>query len=113
MNCAIAVSLGQLYQSQGDTHTAAHYYKNALSPSVVPVDVEITLYDRSTTFDMLPPLFRIGIGPQQAEPWLALGRLYEMEGDFEAAGLVYETVLLKDPYLAEAQERLDGLPSSR
>jgi tetratricopeptide (TPR) repeat protein len=108
-----AYYLGQLYQSRGDTDTAAHYYENAISPSVVPVDVEITLYDRSTTFDMLPPLFRMGIGPQQAEPWLALGRLYEMESDFEAARLVYETVLLEDPYLAEAQERLDALPSSQ
>jgi tetratricopeptide (TPR) repeat protein len=108
-----AYYLGQLYQRQGDTSTAAHYYKSAISPSVVPVDVEITLYDRNTSFDMLPPLFRIGVGPQKAEPWLALGRIYEAEEDFEAARLVYETVLLQDPFLVEAQERLDALPSSR
>jgi putative inorganic carbon (HCO3(-)) transporter len=108
-----AYYLGQFYQAQGDTGTAARFYLSAISPSAVPTDVEITLYDRRATFDLLPPLFRIGIGPEQGEPWLALARLREIQGDFEAARQVYRALLVEDPYLEVAQERLDALPGDQ
>lgn len=105
-----AYYLGQFYQTQGDAGAAARFYLSAISPSAVPTDVEITLYDRRATFDLLPPLFRIGIGPEQGESWLALARLREIQGDFEAARQVYRALLSEDPYLEVAQERLDALP---
>ena len=105
-----AYYLGQLYQARGDTETAARFYASALSPSAVSMDVEITLYDRRAAFDLLPPLFRIGVGAEQAKPWLALARLCEAQGNFEAARQIYQALLLEDPYLAVAQERLDALP---
>jgi tetratricopeptide (TPR) repeat protein/O-antigen ligase len=108
-----AYYLGQFYQAQGDVDAAARFYLRAISPSAVPTDVEITLYDRRATFDLLPPLFRIGISPKQAEPWLALARLREIQGDFEAARQVYQALLVEDPYLEVAQERLDALPGDQ
>lgn len=108
-----AYYLGQLYEAQGDTSAADRFYLSALSLSAVPTDVEIILYDRRATFDLLPPLFRIGVSPEQGESWLALGRLREAQGDLEAARQVYRVLLLEDPYLIEAQERLDALPAEQ
>jgi tetratricopeptide (TPR) repeat protein len=105
-----AYYLGQLYEMQGDPDTAAQFYLDALSPTAVPIDVEVVLYDRRVTFDLLHPLFRIGVSPEEAEPWLALARLHEVQGDFETARHVYRTLLLEDPYLQVAQERLNALP---
>jgi tetratricopeptide (TPR) repeat protein len=108
-----AYYLGRFYQTQGDASAATRFYLSAISPSAVPTDVEITLYDRRATFDLLPPLFRIGISPKQAEPWLALAQLREIQGDFEAARQVYRALLIEDRYLEVAQEQLDALPSDQ
>jgi hypothetical protein len=61
-------------------------------------------------FDLLPPLFRIGVGPRQARPWLALARLYETQNDSGAARRIYQALLLEDPYVEFAREQLDALP---
>ncbi len=104
-----AYHLARLFEMQGDADAAAQFYLRALSPGVVPVDVEVVLYDRRATFALLPPLFRIGMSPEQAEPWLALGRLREEQGEFESARRVYRALLLEDPYLEVAQKRLNAL----
>jgi tetratricopeptide (TPR) repeat protein len=108
-----AYYLGQLYQKQGDSDAAARLYLTALPPTVDPILVEVALYSRKVAFDLLPPLFRIGVGPAQAAPWLKLAELREAEGDLEGARLVYETLLAKDPYLGVAQERLDALSNDQ
>lgn len=106
-----AYYLGQVYQVQGDYETASRFYWMALPSASLPVDVEITLYGRRAAFDLLPPLFRIGVGPAQAGPWLALGQLFEAQGNLESARRVYEALLLQDPYLGIAQERMNALTS--
>jgi len=108
-----AYYLGRLYEKQGDTGAAAQFYVRAVSPSAVPIDVEVVLYDRRATFDLLPPLFRIGTSPEQAKPWLALARLHEAQGDLGAARQVYRALLFEDPYLEAAQERLEALDGGR
>jgi tetratricopeptide (TPR) repeat protein len=108
-----AYYLGQLYEARGDAATAAHFYSIAQSPSTVSMDVEITLYSQPAAFDLLPPLFRIGLGPEQARPWLALARLREIQHDLGAARRIYQALLLEDPYLGIARERLDALPGGQ
>jgi len=105
-----AYYLGQLYEVRGDAATAARFYSIALSPRAVSMDVEVTLYGQRTAFDLLPPLFRIGVGPRQARPWLALAHLYETQNDSEAARRIYQALLLEDPYVEFARERLGVLP---
>ena len=108
-----AYYLGLLYEARGDAGAAARFYSTAQSPSAVSMDVEITLYGQRAAFDLLPPLFRIGVGPKQARPWLALARLRETQNDFESARRVYQALLLEDPYLGIAREQLDALPGGR
>jgi tetratricopeptide (TPR) repeat protein len=105
-----AYYLGHLYEVRGDTVAAARFYSLALSPSSVSMDVEITLYGQRAAFDLLPPLFRIGIGPRQARPWLALARLHETQNDPGAARRIYQALLLEDPYVGLAREGLSALP---
>jgi tetratricopeptide (TPR) repeat protein len=105
-----AYYLGRLYEVRGDAAAAARFYSLALSRSAVSMDVEITLYSQRAVFDLLPPLFRIGVGPRQARPWLALARLYETQNDFGAARQIYQALLLEDPYMELARERLSALP---
>jgi tetratricopeptide (TPR) repeat protein len=105
-----AYYLGQLYEAREDIATAARFYSIALSPSAVSMDVEITLYGQRAAFDLLPPLFRIGVGPRQARPWLALARLYETQNDSGAARRIYQALLLEDPYVEFARKQLDDLP---
>jgi tetratricopeptide (TPR) repeat protein len=105
-----AYYLGQLYEVRGDAAAAIRFYSLALSPSAVSMDVEITLYGQRAVFDLLPPLFRIGVGPRQARPWLALARLYETQNDSGAARQIYQALLLEDPYMGLARERLSALP---
>jgi tetratricopeptide (TPR) repeat protein/O-antigen ligase len=105
-----AYHLGQMCQRQGDTESAAGFYLLALAPSPMRMDVEVTLYDRRASFDLLPPLFRIGMSAADAAPWLELGRLRELEGEVDAARRIYVALSREDPYLAAAQERIDALP---
>ena len=108
-----AYYLGRLYEVRGDTAAAARFYSLALSPSAVSLDVEITLYGQRAVFDLLPPLFRIGVGPRQARPWLALARLHETQNDSGAARRIYQALLLEDPYVELARERLGALPGEQ
>jgi len=108
-----AYHLGRLYEARGDGAMAARFYALALSPSPIQVNVEITLYDRRAVFDLLPPLFHIGVGPEEAQPWLELARLREEQGDLDAARRVYQVLLSEDPYLQAAQERLEALGEGR
>jgi tetratricopeptide (TPR) repeat protein len=108
-----AYYLGQLYEVREDGATAAHFYSTALSPSAVSMDVEVTLYGQRAAFDLLPPLFRIGVGPRQARPWLALAHRYETQNDFGAARRIYQALLTEDPYMELARERLSALPSEQ
>jgi O-antigen ligase/Flp pilus assembly protein TadD len=101
--------LGRLYQARGDEDAAARFYLSAMSPTFVPIDVEVALYDRRATFDQLPPLFRVGVGPAQAAPWLALAELREDQGDWEAARRVYAALLMEDPFLTDVQGRMKAL----
>lgn len=104
-----AYYLGQLYESRGDLQEALRFYRHDLPMIALPTDVEVVLYDRHVAFDLLPPLFHIGIGPEEAAPYLALGSLYQAQGDYVAARQLYQTVLIQDPYLLEAQRRLEAL----
>ncbi|MGQ9501729.1 MAG: tetratricopeptide repeat protein, partial [Anaerolineae bacterium] len=104
-----AYHLGQLYESRGDLHTAARFYRYALPITTLPTDVEVVLYERRVAFDLLPPLFHIGIGPEEAAPYLALGSLYQAQGNYAAARQLYQMLLIQDPYLLEAQKRLEAL----
>jgi tetratricopeptide (TPR) repeat protein len=108
-----AYYLGQLYQAHGDSSGAARFYSMALSPTAVPIDVEVTLYNRKAAFDLLPPLFRIGLGPMQAQPWIALAQLREAQGDLVQARQVYLALLAEDSYLTIAQEKVNALGSDQ
>lgn len=102
-----AYYLGRLYEERGEVEQAAQFYRRAISPHAIHIDVEITLYDRRATFDLLPPLFRIGVSPRDARSWLALAQLYEAQGNDEQARQIYEALLDEDPYLEVAQEHLE------
>jgi tetratricopeptide (TPR) repeat protein len=101
--------LGWLAERQGDSIAAETHYRQSIFPHVVRQDVEVALYDRRVTFDLLPPLFRVGVGPAQAEPWFALADLLASQGRVSEARQVYEALLVEDPYLSSAQERLKAL----
>jgi tetratricopeptide (TPR) repeat protein len=104
-----AYHLGRLSESRGDRHEAARFYRHALTVIALPTDVEVVLYDRHVAFDLLPPLFHIGIGPEEAAPYFALADLYQAQGDAAAARQLYQMLLVQDPYLFEAQRRLEAL----
>jgi O-antigen ligase/Flp pilus assembly protein TadD len=101
-----AYSLGQLNEARGDQEAAGRFYAMGVAPSAIPTDVEVVLYNRQATFDLLPPLFRIGVGPEQAEALLALGGWCERQGDQDCARRVYRALLAEDRYLGVARQRL-------
>lgn len=104
-----ATYLGRLYQARGDVEEATRNYGLALAPTTLSADVEVTLYSQRVAFDLLPPLFRIGVSAEQAVPWLELAALYEQQGNTDAARLTYRTLLRQDPFVEIARERLDEL----
>ena len=104
-----AYHLGRLYESRGDRYEAARFYRHDLTMIALPTDVEVILYDRHMAFDLLPPLFHIGIGPEEAAPYFALADLYQAQGDDAPARQLYQMLLVQDPYLLEAQRRLEAL----
>jgi O-antigen ligase/tetratricopeptide (TPR) repeat protein len=103
--------LGQLYQSRGDVGAAARFYQMDLPVTTTPTDVTATLYGWPVAFDLLPPLFRIGVGSEEAAAGLALAALHEAEGDWTSARLVYQALLAEDPYLEEAAKQLEATDS--
>ena len=104
-----AYHLGQLDAARGDWEAAVRWYRYALPVTALPTDVEVVLYDRHVAFELLPPLFHIGIGPEEAAPYFALADLYQAQGDAAAARQLYQMLLVQDPYLFEAQRRLEAL----
>lgn len=103
--------LGQLAEQQGDLHSAELAYSRAFPARAASENEDITMYGRAGGNDLAPQLLRIGVGPRQAEPWLALARLYEKQRRPADAARVYRLLLAEDPYLAVARERLAALPS--
>ncbi|MCS7260488.1 MAG: O-antigen ligase family protein [Anaerolineae bacterium] len=104
-----AYHLGQMAETRGDRDAAARWYRDALPVLALPTDVEVVLYNRHVAFGLLPPLFSIGIGPEEAAPYWALGDLYQAQGDYAAARQLYRLLLIQDPFLSEAQRRLEAL----
>jgi tetratricopeptide (TPR) repeat protein len=103
--------LGQLYEQNGQLKAAEAAYARGFSPHYISENIEITIYGRSGSNDLVPQLLRIGVGPVQAAPWLALARLYEAQARFAEAKQLYELLLLEDPFLKVGQERLSLLKS--
>lgn len=106
---AAYTDLGRLYEQQGRLDEAIAAYRRGFTPHVTAENIEMTIYGRFSGNDLAPQLLRIGVGPVQAEAWLALAGLYEQEGQFEQAEQIYTLLLAEDPFLAVAQERLDQL----
>ncbi len=104
------VCLGQIYEEQGKLDAAIESYSRALSGRAIDQDVEMTLYDRRATFEMLPGLVRVRMGKHTAAPWLRVATLYEQMERCEDAQAVYRALLAEDEYLEIAQKRLDALP---
>ncbi len=102
--------LAQIYQVRGETERAVWAYMRTLPRRAVSQNVEVTLYGRFVTFDLLPSLVRIRFGEREVAPWLSLAHLYEQEDRWEDAQVVYLTLLAQDPYLTGVQERLEALP---
>lgn len=101
--------LGQLYERRGDIRAAEAAYSRGFSPHFTAENIEVTIYGRPSANDLVPQLLRIGVGPGQAAPWLELARLYETQQRFDEAKRIYELLLLEDPFLTTAQERLAQL----
>ncbi len=92
--------LGQLYEQQGNLRAAETAYWRSFSPHYFSENIEVTIYGRPGNNDLLaPPLLRLGVGPAQAAPWLALARLFEAQQRFDDAQQVYELLRLEDPFL--------------
>jgi len=102
--------LGEVRLAEGDTAGAISAYQRALPVRAISQDVEVTLYGRFASFDLLPNLVRIGIGERRAEPGLRLGALYEQQERWQAARGLYAMLLAQDPYLEGVRERLEALP---
>lgn len=94
--------LGQLYEQRGDLPAAEIAYQRGFSPHYISENIEVTIYGRLGGNDVAPQLLRLGVGPEEAAPWLALARLYEEQERFKEAGLIYELLLAEDPFLKEA-----------
>ena len=101
--------LGQLYEQQGDLAAAEEAYRRGFSPHTVAEDIAVTIYGRPGGLDLAPQLLRMGVGPRQAQSWLALARLYETQQRYDEAKRIYTILLIEDPFLSVARERLDLL----
>jgi tetratricopeptide (TPR) repeat protein len=104
------ICLGQIYEEQGKLDAAIESYSRALSGRAIDQDVEMTLYDRRATFEMLPGLVRVRMGEHTAAPWLRVATLYEQMERCEDAQAVYRALLAEDEYLEIARKRLEALP---
>ncbi len=63
--------LGELALARGDVAAAQRYqaaWRKAANSYSVSQDVQVALYNRRVTFDLLPPLFRMRAGNAVAEP---------------------------------------------
>lgn len=98
--------LGRLYEKRGDIEAAERAYQNGFTPHAISENIAVTIYGRFGGNDLAPQLVRIGVGPPQAKPWLALARLYEQQHRSESARQVYSLLLAEDPWLQIAQDRL-------
>jgi tetratricopeptide (TPR) repeat protein len=104
------VCLGQIHEEQKKLDAAIESYSRAFSGRAIDQDVEMTLYERRATFDMLPGLARVRMGEHAAAPWLKVAALYEQMGRCEDARTVYEALLAEDEYLETARKHLHALP---
>jgi tetratricopeptide (TPR) repeat protein len=98
--------LGRLYEQRGDIEAAERAYQNGFTPHAISENIAVTIYGRFGGNDLAPQLVRMGVGPPQAKPWLALARLYEQQHRSEPARQVYSLLLAEDPWLQIAQDRL-------
>ncbi len=101
--------LGQLYEQQGNLPAAEMAYRRGFSPRGVAEDVAVTIYGRPGGLDLAPQVLRVGVGPQQAESWLALARLLEVQQRFAEAQQIYQLLLTEDPFLDVARQRLESI----
>lgn len=101
--------LGRLYEQQGNLPAAEGSYRRAFSPHSVAEDVAMTIYGRPGGLDLAPQVLRLGVGAQQAEPWLALARLLETQQRIEEAQRIYQLLLAEDPFLDVARQRLESI----
>jgi tetratricopeptide (TPR) repeat protein len=98
--------LGQLYEQQGDLPAAETAYRRGFVPHAISENEAVTIYGRFSGSDLGPQLVRLGLGERQAQSWLALAQLYEAQQRFDEAERIYQFLLVEDPFLEIAQERL-------
>jgi tetratricopeptide (TPR) repeat protein/O-antigen ligase len=101
--------LGRLFEKQGRLPEAERAYRRAFGPHALAEDKEVALYGRYGGNDLAPPLIRIGVGPREAAPWLALADLYERQGRFTEARQIYITLLNEDSFLISVPNKLKQL----
>ncbi len=93
------VWLGKLYEVQGDLPAAAAAYRQGFLPHAASENIAVNIYSRPGGNDLAPQLLRIGVGRVQARGWLWLIRLYQRQGQTEAAGRVADLLRAEDPFL--------------
>jgi tetratricopeptide (TPR) repeat protein len=98
--------IGRAYERAGKDDEALKAYSHALPVITISNDVEVILYGRRLTFDILPPLERIGVERDGYLAALAAAGILEKKGRLDDARLVYESLLAQDPYLPEVKIRL-------
>ncbi len=101
--------LGQLYEQLGNLPAAETAYRRGFSPRGMAEDVAVTIYGRPGGLDLSPQVLRVGVGPQQAESWLALARLLEAQQRQAEAQQIYQLLLTEDPFLEVARQKLKSI----
>lgn len=101
--------LGRLYEQQGQLVEAEAAYGRGFAPRGSSENIAVNIYDRRGGSDLAPQLVRLGVGPEQAQAWLALARLYEQRRQTGQARQIYTRLLAEDPFLSVASERLAAL----
>jgi thioredoxin-like negative regulator of GroEL len=90
--------LGMLYEARGQLEEAEVFYETGFQGHTIDQNVEVTLYQRRGTSDLLPQLVQTGLSEHDAAPWLALARLYVDEGLAASAQEIYDALARQDPY---------------